>query len=76
MVLNTPYGRMLNYSLPSIEDQDYHEGASDPRLPATTNAVPTPRTDALRVMHLTDPNGVPVTFLVGESLPTWALPYR
>ena len=72
MVLVTPYGRMLRYSSPSIEDQDYSEGAADPRLPATTDAVPSPRIEALRVMKLTDPNGVAVTFLPGEALPVWA----
>ena len=75
MVLSGPFGSALNYSFPSFEDLPYRNGA-DSRLPATTDAVPTPRVDALRVMNLTDPNGVAVTFLAGEALPAWAQPYR
>ena len=50
--------------------------ASDPRLPAGADAVPTPRVDCLHYMTLTDPNGKSVTFVPGEALPVWALPYR
>jgi hypothetical protein len=76
MVLATPFGAALNWSYPSIEDQSYRNGTSDGRLPQTSDAVPTTRIDALHIMHLTDPNGVAVTFLPGESLPAWAQPYR
>lgn len=76
MVLSMPFGSALNSSAPSVEDQAYKESASDTRLPVTTDAVPAARVDALRVMHLTDPSGVAVTFLPGEALPGWALPQR
>lgn len=55
----------------------FWQGSGDARLPSNVPFVPTPRTDCIQpYMHLTDPNGVAVTFLRGENLPAWALPFR
>jgi len=75
MVLGAPFGSALNYSFPSFDDLPYRNGA-DSRLPTTTDAVPDVRVEARTVLYLTDPNGVAVTFLVGEALPAWAQPFR
>ncbi|MGM7777915.1 hypothetical protein ACSVHC_18115 [Arthrobacter sp. KNU-44] len=56
----------------------FWEGAEDLRLPTNVPFVPTPRTDCIQnFMTLTSPiTGLQVTFLKGETLPAWALPFR
>ncbi|GAB3568968.1 hypothetical protein GCM10027405_31470 [Arthrobacter alkaliphilus] len=67
------------HSFPDLPGDLRNEAISEHervRLRNGTPIVDPPPKNARRIMNLTDPNGKPVVFMPGETLPAWALPYR